>query len=101
MKMIIGLVMLLSLFAGQVHAEYVHGYYRRDGTYVQPYYRTPKNDNPYDNQSYPGNYNYNTGRRTTERRDSYLNDDDRCADRVYSNPSYIKPTTRFEIDDLR
>ena len=30
------------------------GYYRRDGTYVQPHYRTAPDGNPYNNYSYSG-----------------------------------------------
>ena len=48
----------LSAFAN----VYVHGYTRRDGTYVQPHYRTDPDGIPYNNYSYPGNYNPNTGR---------------------------------------
>lgn len=45
----------------QVH---VNGYYRKDGTYVQPHLRTYPNSTVTDNYSYPGNYNPNTGQTT-------------------------------------
>ena len=35
-------------------ADWVSGYVRSNGTYVQPYYRTPANGTPYDNLSYRG-----------------------------------------------
>jgi len=41
--------------------EYVHGYYRGNGTYVQPYFRSDPDGNPYNNYSYPGNLNPHTG----------------------------------------
>ena len=50
---------LLTL--AQVH---VRGYYRRNGTYVQPHERTRPNYTITDNYSYPGNYNPNKGRIT-------------------------------------
>ena len=40
---------------------YVSGYTRRDGTYVQPYYRTSPNSSQYDNYSTKGNVNPYTG----------------------------------------
>ncbi len=40
---------------------YVNGYYRSDGTYVQPYYRTAPNNTILDNYSTKGNVNPYTG----------------------------------------
>jgi len=49
---------LLVLFlATSVFAEYVGSYYRRDGTYVQGYYRSDSNNTVQDNYSYKGNTN--------------------------------------------
>jgi hypothetical protein len=60
---IIGMALLGSM--GLAHAQVrVDGYYRRDGTYVQPHYRTSPDSNPYNNSGYPGNYNPNTGQGT-------------------------------------
>lgn len=39
----------------------VKGYFRSDGTYVQPHYRTAPNKSRRDNYSYPGNFNPNKG----------------------------------------
>jgi len=50
----------------------VRGYYRSNGTYVKPYSRTRPDSNPYNNYSYPGNYNPNTGKYSTGSTDSYL-----------------------------
>src|SRR5690606_33588714 len=35
--------------------------YRKDGTYVKSHYRSSPDGNPYNNYSYPGNYNPYTG----------------------------------------
>lgn len=43
-------------------AQYVPGYFRADGTYVQGYYRTVPDSNPYNNYSARGNVNPYTGR---------------------------------------
>lgn len=40
----------------------VKGYYRKDGTYVQPHHRTSPDHNPYNNYSTPGNTNPYTGK---------------------------------------
>lgn len=42
----------------------VRGYYRKNGTYVQPHQRTRRNSRVTDNYSYPGNYNPNEKRTT-------------------------------------
>jgi len=51
----------------------VRGYYKKDGTFVKPHKRTKADGNPYNNFSYPGNYNPNTGRVTTGSKEDYLN----------------------------
>lgn len=40
---------------------YVNGYTRKDGTYVQPHYRSSPDGNPYNNWSTKGNVNPYTG----------------------------------------
>jgi hypothetical protein len=42
----------------------VDGYYRSNGTYVQPYQRTAPDGVRSNNYGYPGNYNPNSGRTT-------------------------------------
>lgn len=49
-------------FAGDV---YVNGYTRQDGTYVNGYYRTAPDSDPYNNYSSKGNYNPYTGQAGT------------------------------------
>lgn len=65
MKTVVGFVMLMVvILASDVVAGSVKGYYRRDGTYVQPHQRTAPDGNPYNNYSSPGNFNPNTGQIT-------------------------------------
>jgi hypothetical protein len=51
----------------------VNGYYRKNGTYVAPHYRSSPDGNPYNNYSYPGNVNPYTGKIATGNPDTYLN----------------------------
>ena len=45
----------ITMFAGATtQAEMVKGYFRQNGTYVAPHYRTPANSTPFDNLSYRG-----------------------------------------------
>ena len=53
----------------QVH---VSGYYRKNGTYVQPYTRSSPDSSPYNNYSYPGNTNPYTGKVATGNPETYL-----------------------------
>lgn len=50
----------------------VRGYYRKDGTYVRPHYRSSPDGNPYNNYSYPGNVNPYTGKVATGDPSIYL-----------------------------
>ena len=68
---LVGLTLLLSMGLALAQTR-VDGYFRRDGTYVQPHYRTAPDSNPYNNYSYPGNYNPNTGRITGGSQERYL-----------------------------
>ena len=64
---------MVSVMMGSlVYAERVRGHYKKDGTYVEGYYRTQRDNNPYNNMSYPGNYNYNTGKTTKGNQETYL-----------------------------
>jgi len=51
-KLALAAVILTTAVAA--HAEWVNGYSRNNGTYVNSYYRTPANGTPYDNLSYRG-----------------------------------------------
>ena len=65
-------LLLVGFLASEVLAGSVRGYYRRDGTYVQPYQRSNPDGNPYNNYNFPGNYNPNTGRTTPGSSERYL-----------------------------
>ena len=53
---------LISFVGEGVKADVnVNGYYRSNGTFVQPHRRSSPNNSIYDNYSYPGNYNPNKG----------------------------------------
>lgn len=63
MKTILALI-LLSIICLSVQAdEYVSGYYQKDGTYVQGYYRSSPNGTTSDNYSHTGNTNLYTGKK--------------------------------------
>ncbi len=81
------LVLVSLLTVSLAEAGWVRGYYRQDGTYVQPHYRTNPDGNPYNNYSFPGNYNPNKGTTTPGNPNTYL-------DRYYSprsNNPYNSP----------
>lgn len=68
-------------------AVYVHGYYRSNGTYVAPHYRSNPDGNPYNNYSYPGNTNPYTGVTATGNPDTYLKN--------YYNTSSLSSSTPY------
>lgn len=86
------LVVLISfLTVSLTEAGQVRGYTRRNGTYVQPHYRTNPDGNPHNNYSFPGNYNPNTGRITPGNSSTYL-------ERYYNRPnsSSYEPYNGFQ-----
>jgi len=48
-------------------ADYVNGYTRKDGTYVEPHYRSSPNSTQQDNYGTYGNVNPYTGQRGTRK----------------------------------
>lgn len=68
---IVLLVFLLPIIL-EAKRVYVRGYFRKNGTYVRPHYRTWPDGNPYNNYSFPGNYNPNTGKITGGDPEKYL-----------------------------
>ena len=73
MKPLLITVLLLLTFVGIYAQVRVRGYYRSNGTYVQPHYRSSPDGNPYNNYSYPGNTNPYTGKTATGNPSTYLN----------------------------
>lgn len=65
-------ILLLALALTTNAQVYVRGYYRSNGTYVHPHYRSSPDGNPYNNWSYPGNINPYTGKIATGNPDTYL-----------------------------
>ena len=61
MKYTLSLLIAVASFSSASADEYVNGYVRRDGTYVQPHYRTEPNSTKLDNYSTLGNVNPYTG----------------------------------------
>ncbi len=66
------LALLLVMTSVAIADQYIQGYYRRDGTYVQPHYRSDPDSNPRNNFSYPGNVNPYTGQVAPGNPDTYL-----------------------------
>ena len=81
-KFILATAAYVLLGFAQANADYVRGYVKKDGTYVAPHQRTSPDHNPYNNYSFPGNYNPNTGRTSPGNADTYL---DRYYDRGQSS----------------
>lgn len=83
MKKILSFLFLLigASFVNTIYAnEYVNGYTKRDGTYVNGYHRSHSNGTNHDNYSTKGNRNPYTGRKGTVAPD-YSSQ----ANKIYSN----------------
>lgn len=107
-KILTVLLILLAFVAVEFEAEarvYVRGYYRKDGTYVRPHYRTAPDSNPYNNYSYPGNYNPNTGKITPgdpyKYLDRYYNRSNTYKAPTYKIPTYKAPTFKYPSNTYR
>ncbi|MEH7746481.1 hypothetical protein V7659_15745 [Neobacillus drentensis] len=74
-KKIIGLLLLIGLLISLVTPAYasvhVNGYFRKDGTYVQPHYRSNPDGNFNNNWSTKGNINPYTGQEGTKTEHDY------------------------------
>lgn len=67
------IIFLSFAFSGFCYAStHVRGYTKRDGTYVQPHYRSSPNNTVLDNYSTKGNINPYTGKSGTK--DPYARD---------------------------
>ena len=65
------LAMPLLLSVNAMADQYVRGYTKSNGTYVQPHYRSSPNSTKLDNYSTQGNTNPYIGERGTQRGDTY------------------------------
>ena len=85
----------------------VRGYYRSNGTYVQPHYRSNPDGNPYNNWSFPGNTNPYTGKVATGNPSTYLknyfdnNERTTTSQTNYSNGSNIIDLLREHISNIK
>lgn len=66
------LIILSILFYNSNSQVKVNGYYKKNGTYVEPHYRSSPDGNPYNNYSFPGNTNPFTGKTATGDQNTYL-----------------------------
>jgi len=67
------ILIIFSLFLSLAFADvHVSGYYRKNGTYVQGYWRSSPDSDPTNNFSYPGNVNPYTGKVATGNPETYL-----------------------------
>lgn len=93
MKIWVILLALFALFMSNMalaqKSVRVKGYYRKDGTYVAPHYRSAPNSSRYDNYSTRGNYNPYTGKRGST--DPYKYPTTGSHTTNYVAPSYSPP----------
>lgn len=61
-KLILTILFALTSYTTAFADTYVNGYYRKDGTYVKPHYRSSPNNTKTDNWSTKGNVNPYTGK---------------------------------------
>lgn len=66
-KIIIGIIATLFIITSTLADTSVKGYYKSNGTYVQPHYRSSLNSTTSDNWSTSGNTNPYTGKKGTRR----------------------------------
>ncbi len=70
-KLLFFVLIFYSIY--QLNAQvHVNSYTRKDGTYVKSHYRSNPDGNPYNNWSYPGNYNPYTGKVAGGNSNTYL-----------------------------
>ncbi len=71
MRKVLILALLLVIASPVFSAQRVKGYYKSNGTYVKPYYKTSPDNRTYNNYSAKGNYNPYTGKTGTRNYNSY------------------------------
>lgn len=96
MKKLIFFVLLFIGFTTSINyanaVVSVKGYYRANGTYVAPHYRSDPDGIKSNNWSYPGNTNPYTGKTAGGSVDSYLNNSSSYKS-TYTAPSYSSYTS--------
>ncbi|WP_290993258.1 hypothetical protein [Hyphomicrobium sp.] len=66
MKWMLAVLAIVVPLCAAYADEYVHGYTRSNGTYVEPYYKSSPNNSTFDNFSTKGNVNPYTGQEGTK-----------------------------------
>jgi len=93
LAVVTGLLISTAIASPALADTSVNGYYRNNGTYVQPYYRSSPNGNPYDNYSTRGNVNPYTGQSGTI--NPYSNNSSQYSN-PYSNSSPFYSTPNYQ-----
>lgn len=65
MRVVLACALLGAMTLGAAADTYVNGYFRSDGTYVQPHYRSNPDSSRLNNWSTQGNVNPHTGKEGT------------------------------------
>lgn len=65
MKVLIAVLVACCASSAAFADNYVNGYYRNNGTYVEPHYKSDSNGTKFDNYSSQGNTNPYTGKSGT------------------------------------
>lgn len=91
MKKLLFIIAILFTTALSFAQVSVIGYYRSNGTYVQPHQRTAPNYTRNDNYSTVGNVNPYTGKAGTQPREGYTTT--RTTSSNYSTPTYRSTST--------
>jgi len=78
------LLLLIGITVPALAQVHVRGYFRGNGTYVQPHWRSAPDGNPYNNWSFPGNVNPYTGKVAPGNPSTYL-------EHYYSRGTYSGP----------
>lgn len=87
------ILIIFSLFLSLAFADvWVNGYYKKNGTYVQGYWRSSPDSDPTNNFSYPGNVNPYTGKVAPGNPETYLKNYPN-----YSNKPIVVPVPSPQI----
>lgn len=79
---------------------YVQGYTKKDGTYVQPHYRSSPDGDPYNNWSTKGNVNPYTGERGTRNvTPDYGYSNSYPSQRTYGQPDSSRTYSPYGLQD--
>jgi hypothetical protein len=65
-KILLSVFLVFSFISVALCDVYVNGYYKKDGTYVEPHYRSNPDGNQYNNWSTKGNVNPSLGSTTNK-----------------------------------